>query len=168
MKICIFTTFFYPEEFKVNDLAFELAKRGHKVTVVTAVPNYPQGKFFDGYSIFKRKHEIINGVEIFRLPVIPRGKGAGILLALNFFSHLFFAMFFTFFHALFTKYDVVFVHGNSPLTIGKPAKLMSRIQQIPMVFWVLDLWPESIVSASNFRNGIVLSLVNHMIVGFYK
>ena len=45
MKVCIFTNHFYPEEFKVNDVAFELAKRGFDVTVFTAIPDYPKCQF---------------------------------------------------------------------------------------------------------------------------
>ncbi|MDE5611079.1 MAG: hypothetical protein K2I90_03565, partial [Odoribacter sp.] len=57
MRICIFTNHFYPEDFKANDIAFELAGRGHDITVITAVPDYPKGKFFDGYGWFRRSRE---------------------------------------------------------------------------------------------------------------
>lgn len=60
MKICIFTNHFFPEDFKVNDIAFELAKLGHEITVLTAIPDYPKGKFFDGYSLFRRRREVVN------------------------------------------------------------------------------------------------------------
>ena len=75
MKILIITNHFYPENFRINDLASGMIERGHKVSVMTSIPNYPQGKFFPGYGFFKKRKETINQVEITRVPVIPRGGG---------------------------------------------------------------------------------------------
>ena len=75
MKILLVSPHFFPEDFKCNDMAFELARRGHDVTVLSDIPNYPKGKFFDGYGIFKRRCEMVNGVKVIRALVIPRGNG---------------------------------------------------------------------------------------------
>ena len=49
-KRCLFlTNYFYPEVFRGNDIAFEMVKRGYEVTVITCIPNYPQGHFYEGY-----------------------------------------------------------------------------------------------------------------------
>ena len=58
--ILIISQYFYPEQFRINDIATEWVKRGNKVTVLTGIPNYPQGKFYKGYSWFKRRKEIWN------------------------------------------------------------------------------------------------------------
>ena len=47
--ILVISQYFYPEEFRINDICKEWVKRGYEVTVVTGIPNYPQGKFFDGF-----------------------------------------------------------------------------------------------------------------------
>ena len=86
MNILIVTQYFWPENFKVNDLALEFKKRGHKVTVLTGEPNYPEGKFYSGYSFFRPKRELWNGIEINRIPLIPRGNGKGFYLLLNYIS----------------------------------------------------------------------------------
>ena len=91
MKILIVTQYYFPENFKSNDLSFELQKRGHDVTVLTGLPNYPEGKMFDGYGIFKNRNQEINGVKIIRALLLLRGKGGGIRLFLNYFSFAFFA-----------------------------------------------------------------------------
>ena len=91
MRILLVTQYFYPENFKSNDIAFELAKRGYEVTVLTGLPNYPKGKIYKGYGIFQKRKEILNGVKVIRTLVIPRGKGGGLRLALNYFSWAFFA-----------------------------------------------------------------------------
>lgn len=156
MKVLLVTQYFYPETFKSNDVAFELSRRGHDVTVLTGIPNYPEGKFKTGYGLFKNRRQEINGVKIRRSFLIPRGKGGGLRLALNYFSWAFFASFHALFLALFYKYDVIFVHQTSPVIQGIPAVLVKKIQKIPLYFWVLDLWPESLESAGGITNKRVL------------
>ena len=84
MNILIVTQYFHPENFRINDFALEFQKRGHSITVLTAVPDYPVGKFFNGYGIFKKSREKFNGIKIYRAPLIPRGSGSNIRLALNY------------------------------------------------------------------------------------
>jgi glycosyltransferase involved in cell wall biosynthesis len=156
MKICIFTNHFFPEDFKVNDIAFSLAKTGFDVTVVTAVPDYPKGKFFDGYGWFKKNREIVNGCRCIRLPVIPRGNGNGFRLALQYFSFWFSSSAFSFFHKFFCRYDAVFVHLTSPFFVALSALHLKKFQKIPMIFWLLDLWPESVTAAAGIKNPLIL------------
>ena len=89
MRILLVTQYFYPEVFKSNDLAFELVKRGHQVDALVGIPNYPEGKYFKGYGIFKKRHEVVNGVNVYRVFQTPRGKG-GWRLPVNYFSFVFF------------------------------------------------------------------------------
>lgn len=168
MKICIFTNHFYPEDFKVNDIAFELAKLGYDVTVLTAIPDYPKGKFYDGYSLFKRRREIVNGVNVIRLPIIPRGKGGAIRLVLNYLSYYLCLSIFTFFHSFKHKYDRVFVHLTSPFFIGACARKLAKRQQIPLLFWVLDLWPESLISAGGISNPLIIKPQIKMVQKVYN
>ena len=65
-KVLFISQYFYPENFKGNDLVFELKQRGYDIDVITAKPNYPQGYFFDGYGFLKRNFEIINSVKKYR------------------------------------------------------------------------------------------------------
>jgi glycosyltransferase involved in cell wall biosynthesis len=157
MRVCIFTNHFYPEDFKVNDIAFEFAKKGYEITVITAIPDYPHGKFYNGYSLFKRRREIVNNVRVIRLPIIPRKKGKKIDLIFNYLSYFITSLIFTFFHSCAVRYDMVFVHLTSPFFISLPAVLLKRCQHIPLVFWVLDLWPESLSAAGGLNNAIILN-----------
>ena len=83
MRVLLVTQYFHPENFKSNDVAFELARRGYDVTVLTGLPNYPQGRIYEGYGIFRKRKETIEGVKVYRTLVIPRGDGGGVRLALN-------------------------------------------------------------------------------------
>ncbi|MBR4298381.1 MAG: glycosyltransferase family 4 protein, partial [Bacteroidales bacterium] len=168
MRVLLVTQYFYPENFKSNDVAFELAARGHDVTVLTGLPNYPGGKIFDGYGMFRRRVETVNGVKVLRTLVVPRGNGGGMRLALNYLSWAFIASVWAFFLALFRKYDAVIVHETSPITQGFPALVVKAIQRIPMYFWVLDLWPESLQAAGNINNRYVLGLFSRIAALMYR
>lgn len=168
MKIVLVTQYFFPENFKSNDIAFELVKRGHDVTVLTGLPNYPEGNFHNGYGLFKKRRETINGVKVIRASLIPRGKGGGIRLFLNYFSWAFFASIKALFLAFQDKFDVVLVHEPSPITQGFPAIVIKKIQKIPLHFWVLDLWPESLTSAGGVKNKTVLSFFTGMVKYIYN
>ncbi len=157
MKILIVTNHFYPENFKCNDLAFELQKRGHKVSVMTTIPNYPLGKYLSGYGVFKRRCEVINGVTVHRSFITPRGKDNRLKLILNYLTGSIFATLRACFWSLHRHFDLVIVHETSPVMVGIPGVIFKRVQRIPMFFWVLDLWPESLEAAGGIHNPMVLN-----------
>lgn len=167
MKILLVSQYFYPENFKANDIAFDLQQRGYQVTVLTGIPNYPNGKFSPGYSYFKKRTQTIKGVKIIRCFLIPRGKGGTIRLALNYLSWAIFASFAAIFLAFFKKFDRIIVHQTSPVTAGLPAVWVKWIQKTPLYFWVLDLWPESLESASDIKNPMILNCFRKLVRFLY-
>ena len=86
-KILIVSQYFYPEKFRINDLAFELKKRGYYIEVVTGIPNYPAGKFYKGYSMFRNNTKYYQGIKVNRLFLIPRFNNT-FMLAMNYFSFI--------------------------------------------------------------------------------
>jgi len=139
MRVLIITQNFFPEEFKANDIAFELVKRGYKVDALVGIPNYPKGKFFSGYGLFKRRIETINGVRIYRSFQISRGQDNKIRLLLNYLSFLISSIGNVLFLSFFKKYDLVIVQQTSPITQAIPAFVIKKIQGIPVYMWVLDI-----------------------------
>lgn len=168
LKIILVTQYFYPENFKSNDIAFELSKRGHDVTVLTGIPNYPEGKYYSGYSLFKNRKEVINGVKVIRSVLSPRGNSSGPRLALNYFSWAFFASIRATFLAIFNNYDKIIVHEPSPITQGLPAIVIKKLIRAPIIFWVLDLWPDSLISAGNIQNKKIISFFNNLTKFIYN
>ncbi len=168
MKILIVTQYYFPESFKSNDLSFELQKRGHDVTVLTGLPNYPEGKIYDGYGVFKNRRQNINGVKIIRSLLLLRGKGGGLRLFLNYFSFAFFASIKAFFLNFNNKYDAVIVHEPSPITQFYPALVLKKLQKVPVYFWLMDLWPESLEIAGGVKNKSVLRFFERMVINFYE
>lgn len=167
MRILVVSQYFYPENFRINELATWLVGSGHEVTVLTAVPNYPAGRFFPGYGVFRRRHEIWNGVQVIRVPLVSRGRGGGLRLALNYLSFALLASVFGPIQ-LGRKFDAIFVHEPSPVTVGIPAVVMHRLTGAPIYFWVLDLWPESVAAAGGVRAKWLLNLLARLTRWIYR
>lgn len=167
MNVLIISQYFWPENFRINAIALDLQDRGHNVTVLTGKPNYPEGCFYKGYNFLKKRVEKYKGIKIFRVPLIPRGKGNGFRLFLNYLS---FAFFGSLLGPLFCreKYDIIFVFEVSPITVGFPAIVMKTIKRAPIFFWVLDLWPESLVSSGNIKSKKILNLVSKIVKFIYS
>jgi len=166
MKILIISQYFFPENFKVNDLAFALKERGHDVAVLTGKPNYPQGKFYAGYGLFSRRKEIHNGVHIRRVPVIPRGSASGVRLFVNYLSFVITSCVYILFHR--ERCDVILVFATSPITVAFPAIVHRWFYKTNVLLWVLDLWPESVNAAGNIRSKWVHKMLTKIVRFIYK
>lgn len=165
MKILIVSQYFYPENFKINDLAEEFVKKGHSVTVLTGKPNYPKGEFYNGYGFWGIKRESYNGVDIIRVPLIKRKKAGSLRLILNYFSYAFFASLYMLRHKI--DCDVTFCFEVSPITQMYPALLHKKKRKSKSFIWVQDLWPESIASVGKMQNRYIVSYLNSMVKRIY-
>ena len=163
--ILVISQYFYPEQFRINDICKEWVKRGYKVTVVTGIPNYPQGKFYDHYGLFKRKRETYNGINIVRIPIVPRGKNS-ITLAINYLSFVVSGCLWKCFTRI--KADYVFIYEVSPMTQALPGIWYARKQQIPCYLYVTDLWPENVEIVAGIKNKMILNIIGAMVDYIYK
>jgi len=167
MNLLIITNHFWPENFRINDLALGLIKRGHRVTVLSGVPDYPEGRFFPGYGIFKRRQEDYQGIKIRRVPLVPRGRGGKLRLALNYLS---FALCGCLLAPIYCpgSFDLILVFETSPVTVGLPALVLKRLRNIPIMFWVQDLWPESLSATGAVSSSLLLGLVGLVVHLIYR
>lgn len=163
--ILIVSQYFYPEQFRINDIATEWVKRGYKVTVLTGIPNYPQGKFYKGYNWFKNRKETWNGIEIIRIPLFARGKSF-IGMVMNYFSFVVSG----FFWKCFTKIraDVVFTFEVSPMTQALIGVWYSKKHKIPNYLYVQDLWPENVEIVTGIKSPLVIGPIEKMVNYIYK
>ena len=140
---------------------------GHEIEVLTGMPNYPSGKLIPRYRTFKPLSEKYEGIPIVRAPLIPRGKGRGWQLALNYLS---FAISASLLGPLLLhkKFDVIFVFEPSPITVGIPAMVMKWFKTVPVMFWVQDLWPESISATGAIQSEFILNWVKTLVGLIYK
>ena len=166
MKILIVSQYYYPENFIINDLAKSLKKSGSYVEVLTALPNYPSGYFFKGYSFFSKKTEWIDEIKINRSRIFPRLSGKKLFLALNYLSFILFASLrLTFMGG---NFDKVFIYAPSPITVGIVGILSARKYKAKSYLWVQDLWPESVKDAGNVQSKTLLGLLNTLTKLIYK
>lgn len=168
MRLLVISQYFWPENFRVNDLVAGLTERGHEVTILTGQPNYPHGRFFSGHGFFGPCRQTYGGAEVIRVPILPRGAGGGVRLVLNYLSFVFFACL----GVLFSlprnrRYDAIFVFEPSPITVGIPAALARWRLGCPMLFWVLDLWPESLTAVGAVRSPRILGAVERLVRWIY-
>lgn len=163
--ILVISQYFFPEQFRINDMCEEWISRGYKVTVVTGIPNYPAGKFFNGYGLFKKNRENYKGINIVRLPIIPRGNNP-LMLVLNYFSFVVSG----FFWQLFTKIkaDQVFIFEVSPMTQALPGVWYAKKYQLPCFLYVQDLWPENVEIITGIKNQTIISFIGKMVDYIYK
>ncbi|WP_343721542.1 glycosyltransferase family 4 protein [Herbaspirillum seropedicae] len=166
MKLLVVTQYFYPENFRVNELVSDLVKRGHEVTVLTGMPNYPQGRFFPGYGWRGPRREQFEGATVIRTSLIPRGNGGAVRLILNYASFALFASLAALWRL--PRQDAIFVFEVSPVTVGIPAIVASWRHKAPILFWVLDLWPQSLQATGTVRAAWALKLVERGVRWIYS
>lgn len=167
MRILIVSQYFWPEHFLVNSLAAELKSRGHTVAVLTGLPNYPQGDFFNGYGYScDRWNEKYEGVEVMRVPLIPRKKGF-FRLAINYASFVVTGILGSK-RALAFKPDVIFCFALSPITSCLPGIYLRWRTGRPMLLWVQDLWPESVAAVGASKSPRVLKALGALVRFIYR
>ena len=157
MRILIVSQYFWPENFRINDIAVGLQEKGHLVTVLTGLPNYPEGKFYPGYSFFSKSKENWQGIDIIRARQFPRGNGHSFLLLLNYLSFVLSASWKACW--LPKQFDKVFVFQLSPIFLAIPAIVAKKRLKIPLYHNVQDLWPESLASTNRGKNKWLLNWV---------
>ena len=166
MRILVVTQYFWPENFRVNDLVAELVRRGHVVNVLTGKPNYPDGEVFPDFRKDRSRFSDYHGADVLRVPMVARGHGAMRLL-LNYLSFAFSASTIGLWRLRGREFDVVFAYEPSPITVGIPAAILRKIKRAPLVFWVLDLWPETLQALGVVRNPWILNAVGRLVTWIY-
>lgn len=163
--ILVISQYFYPENFRINDMAKEWVRRGYKVTVVTGIPNYPQGRFFEGYDYTHGRCETWNGMRIIRLPIIPRGRGS-LGMAANFAS--FVVSGFLWKAVTDIRADYVFSFEVSPMTQVLVGTWYAKKRGIPHFVYVQDLWPENLEVMAGIKHPALIKIIDWMTDYIYK
>ena len=160
-KILIVSECFYPEEFKVNNIAFDWQEKGFQVDILTLAPTYPLGKIFSDYKnkIFHKYEH--NGLNIFRLRAVTGYKESFFKKILRFINFMILGSF----AALFIgkKYDYIFGFNTGALTSMLPAVLINKIYKKPLMLWVQDIWPDSLYAYGLNKNIVSKFILNHFV-----
>jgi colanic acid biosynthesis glycosyl transferase WcaI len=161
MRILVVTQYFWPENFRINDLVRALKERGHALTVLTGEPNYPGGEDFPEYLADKAKFGAYGGIPVLRVPMFARGQTRPRLL-LNYISFALSASVL----GLWKLRGKDF-YEPSPITVGIPAAVLRWRKKAPMAFWVLDLWPQTLQAVGIVQSRLLLSLVGRLVQFIY-
>lgn len=145
MKIVILTHYYSPDSagWIPQDIALELAQRGHEVRVLTSFPHYETGKVARGYRQRFYHLEELGPIRVRRVPIFPSHSSNPIGRIANYAS---FALTARTAKSFIVDADVIYVHG-SPATVAAPARTWSKSLGIPFVFHVQDIWPESVTES---------------------
>lgn len=163
MKILVISQYYYPEQFQINEIAPELVRRGHEVTVVCGIPNYPKGEIFEGYE--NRFEETIDGVKVIRCKNVPRGHNP-INLVRNYIS--FYRNANKVVDSLPDDYDVVLSYQLSPITMVIPAVRYKKRTGKPLLLYCLDIWPESALAHVKFKKGLLYRYITRLSGKLYR
>ena len=168
MNVLVVTQYYWPESFRITEVVKALNDEGCKVCVLTGQPNYPDGVSFCGYRWWKSGKEICDGIEVFRVPLLPRGNGSAFRLVMNYLSFIIFASIFAPFFLRGRKVDRIFVFGVSPILQAIPAIFLAKIKSAKIITWVQDLWPETLRTTGFVRNAWLLKAVERVVRWIYR
>lgn len=175
MKILVISQYYYPEQFQINDIAPELVKRGHEVTVLCGLPNYPKGEPFEGYRTVEeckereREYQEKTGVKVVHVEQVLRGHNP-LSLVRNYLS--------------FVKnskrkvrewvqngeenFDIVLGYQLSPITSMYAALEYKKLKGAPVVYYTLDIWPVSAEGMLKSKKNPLMIPVNKMSRELYQ
>lgn len=168
VRLLVVTQYFWPETFIIQHLVKTLVEQGHRVVVLTGKPNYPDGEIFAGYTEKGVQAETYSDcVEVHRVPLRPRGKGAFNLFR-NYLSFVLSGL--RFFPRMVSgqDFDAILVFAPSPITMAIPAIYLKWRRKWPLAVWIQDLWPESLSATGYIRNPWILRMVGWMVRWIYR
>lgn len=156
MKIVFVSQYYWPDNFLINEIAEELVNRGHKVTVLTGLPDYATNYVPDEYKHGKKRHEIRNGVEIYRVPIIARHTGF-IYRVFNYLSFMISSSWFARTHKF--EADVIMAYQTAPVFMGNAAIVLKKKLKKPLLFYCLDIWPDQMKVWGVYENNPAFKIV---------
>ena len=168
MRVLVISQYFWPETFRITEVAQSLRDLGHEVVVLTGQPNYPEGVIQPGYAAASLRTQTHDGLTIYRVPLLPRGRGSALRLLLNYMSFIVSAILFGPWLLRGRRFDVILVFGMSPILQAIPAVWLARIKGARLVTWVQDLWPESLSATGFVRNPKILGVVAGVVRWIYR
>ena len=166
MKILFLTQWFDPEPTpKGLDFARALVKAGHSVEVVTGFPNYPSGKIYPGYRVKWIQNEIIDGVNITRVPLYPNHDSSAIKRILNYLSFSFTSCMYGLF--FMKKPDVIYIY-HPPMSVGFSGAVIGLFRRVPFVMDIQDMWPDTLPATGMLNHKKILKIVGYVCQWVYK
>lgn len=169
LRVVILSQHYWPESFRINEIAESLQAAGCDVCVLTGQPNYPDGNIFPGYRATgwgRTQHPA--GYPVFRVPLAPRGRGGAWRLAANYLSFIVCGSLLGPWLLRRQAVDVIFVYGTSPILQAIVGIVLRATHRAKLVTWIQDLWPQSLEVTGYVRNPRALSAVAAVVRWIYR
>lgn len=167
-RITILTQYYPPEtgapQNRLHSLSKYLVGSGMDVSVVTALPNYPQNKIFNSYKGRYSVNEVIDSVQVFRTWIYVSRSRSITARLFNYFSFVITSFFKL---IVMPKADVI-VCESPPLFLGITAVVISKLKRSRLIINVSDLWPESAEKLNLVSNKTLLSMAYFLEGWIYK
>ena len=165
-KILIVSECFLPEEFKINDVALSWVKQGYSVDVLTLTPTYPLGQVFLGYKNKFLYKEKLQGINIYRVRAVSGYRENFVKKVLRFLNFMCLGSLAAV--LIGRKYDYIFGFNTGALTSMLPAVIASKMYRKPLMFWVQDVWPESLYAFGFGKNKVSTYLLDWFVRFMHK
>ena len=166
-KVLVITQYFWPEEFRVNELVKKLVSSGCDVDVVTGRPNYPDGTIYEDFISAAHKYDDYFGAAIFRVKSRPRGKTKASLF-LNYISFALLASIYLFRNLSSKRYDSIIAVQLSPIFSVIPALIYGKYHKVKVTTWVMDLWPDILSALNLVSNRYIIRLLTFISSRIYR
>ena len=166
-KVLIVTQYFWPEEFRVNELVKKLVSSGCDVDVVTGRPNYPDGTVYEDFISAPHKYDNYYGAAVFRVKNRPRGK-TKVSLFLNYISFALLASIYLFKNLNSKRYDSIIAVQLSPIFSVIPALVYGKYHKVKVTTWVMDLWPDILDALNLVSNRYMIKLLTFISSQIYR
>ncbi len=164
MNILIYSQHFWPEKFRINDIALELSKKNN-IFIISSWPNY---NYKSKKNIFRFGFERYKNLRIIRVPTIKRKKNSPIEIIMNYLSFIIGCFFINSKTLSDTRFDAVISYATSPIYQAIPALIFSKRHGIKFFLWVQDLWPGVLNDLNIIKNKFVLKFLNYTVKLVYK
>ena len=165
MRVLFVCQHYWPEQFQTTDVCEELVRRGHEVTALVGIPNYPSGVVPDEYLDGRNREQERNGVRIVRAEEVPRKPGV-IGLARNYWSYMRGAD--RRLSDLEGGYDVIFAYQISPVLMAEPAMRAKSLFDSPVLLYCADIWPDAVRAMMPERLGFMMPAIRSISTRIYR
>lgn len=168
MHILFLTDNFPPEgnapATRTYEHAIRWVKAGHKVTIITCAPNFPEGKVFSGYKNKWYQKSNVDGIDVVRVKTYITANEGFVKRILDYMSF----MVTGFLAGLFQKKPDVIVATSPQFFCACAGWVLSAIRRKPFIFELRDIWPASITAVGAMKDSKAIRLLEKLELFLYR
>jgi glycosyltransferase involved in cell wall biosynthesis len=165
-KILIVSEYFFPEEFKINEIALAWKQKGYTVDILTQAPTYPFGKIYEGYENKWFCKDTYEGMNIYRVKAVTGYRNSLFKKLLKYFAFMFLGSIISL--KIGRKYDYIFGFDVAALTGMIPAIVLKKFYGKKVTLWIQDVWPDSVYAYGFKKTKFLSFILDHFVKFVYS